>query len=121
MKHVVRGTVLSAGIVLGLALLAPASADPQVSSQDEAKLTEEEQRIFAMQQENNPWYDPTYSGGPGGSGSGNGGSSGGGIGGGSNGGGGAVVPEPGTIALLGLGLSALRVARRRQRAAKQQG
>lgn len=123
MKHVVRGTVLSAGIVLGLALTAPASAESQISSQDETKLTEAEQRIFAMQQENNPWYDPTYGGGgPGGSGSGNGGNNGGGgIGGGNNGGGGAVVPEPGTIALLGLGLSALGVARRRQRAAKQQG
>ncbi|HMB71231.1 MAG TPA: PEP-CTERM sorting domain-containing protein [bacterium] len=115
MKHLIRGAVLMAGIVLGLALAAPASADSQATSQDVGKLTEEEQRIFAKQQENNPWYDPSYGGGgPGGS---PGGNNGGGVGGGDNGG--AVVPEPGTIALLGLGLGALGVARRRQKAGQQ--
>ena len=115
MKHLIRGTVLTAGIVLGLALMAPASAESQISTQqDESKLTEAEQRIFAKPQENNPWYEPT--GGNGG-GSGNGGT-GGGVGGGGNGGG-AVVPEPGTIALLGLGLGALGVARRRQQGAQK--
>jgi hypothetical protein len=122
MKKAYWGMALSAGIVLGMALTAPASAESQVSTQDEAKLTEAEQRIFAMQQSNNPWYDPESSGG--GSGGGSGGSNGGGnnggggIGGG-NSGGGAVVPEPGTIALLGLGLGALGVARRRQAARNQ--
>jgi len=116
MKHLIRGTVLAAGIVFGLALVAPASAESQATSQDVQKLTQDEQRIFAKQQENNPWYDPSQGGGgPGGS---SGGSSGGNIGGG-NSGNGAVVPEPGTIALLGLGLGALGVARRRQRAGQQ--
>jgi hypothetical protein len=115
MKHLIRGAVLTAGIVLGLALVAPASAESEATSQDVNQLTEEQQRIFAKQQENNPWYDPNRgSGGAGGSG----GKSGGGVGGGNNGGG-AVVPEPGTIALLGLGLGALGVARRRQRAGQQ--
>lgn len=114
MKHVFRGAVLAAGIVLGLALAAPAFAEAQASSQDAAKLTQQEQRIFAQLKDNNPWYDPSTGGGGGGGGGGNGG---GGIG--SSAGNGAVVPEPGTIALLGLGLGALGVARRRQKAQQE--
>lgn len=106
MKHVIRGTVLFALIGLGLSLGMPAFAEQAATN---GQLDEGDQAIFAKLDEQNPWYDPIKSGGGGADGGG------GGIGGGGNG---AVIPEPGTIALLGLGLGALGVARRRQKAAK---